>query len=780
MLNFQNEVPMFADSQTVGDTQELYYLNSEALQLELDAGERVEICDIEGDQRCGVLLFDVKSKKPSNSSVLTDCQSVKVSLSDFQDEDFFEQLQSILKKNQLDADNLEMVELSSVGGVAGKTALFEVKQQGIGIVLVFGSSMCVEKQNSPTDIRLMVRRNFEKTDGKEQTFPLPTPLAEPIQEIRVKNSTAESYTVKKGEYIQIIDVEGHQCSDFQCFSVSDLEKGESLGIDPTVTRSIMGSSYPAPGVHDKYYNLDSVPLVEIVRDTVWRHDTFGLACNSKYYEDVGFPGHPNCTDNFNKALGEYDVKPRLNWVAVNFFFNTNIEECHSLSSDVSWSRPGDYVLLRALSDLVCVSSACPDDVSPANDFKPTDIHVRIYGKENEFSQACTLRPTPTFKPLMTKETGFHACTSKLTRNFIDYNGYWLASDYREYGAINEYWACREGVIAVDLSPLRKFEIYGQDAEILMQYALTRNVRKLAVGQVVYSAICYENGGMIDDGTLFRMGDNNFRWICGTDYCGVWLRELAEKMNLDAWVKSSTDQLHNFSVQGPKSRELLKKIIWTSKTCPTMDELGWFRFTNARLHEEKGLPIVISRTGYTGELGYELFVHPSRGEELWQEVFKAGEEFGIAPLGLDALDMVRIEAGLVFAGYEFCDQTDPFEAGIGFTVPLKSKEDDFSGRESIARRKENPVNKLVGLELEGNEVAAHGDDVYIGMQKVGVITSATRSPILKKNIAFCKMSVQATELGTQVEVGKLDGHQKRLPAKVIAFPFYDPEKLRVRS
>jgi aminomethyltransferase len=327
-------------------------------------------------------------------------------------------------------------------------------------------------------------------------------------------------------------------------------------------------------------------------------------------------------------------------------------------------------------------------------------------------------------------------------------------------------------VILDLSALRKFEVLGPDAEALMQYTLTRNVRKLAIGQVVYSAMCYETGGMLDDGTAFRLGPDNFRWVCGDDYCGVWLRQQAEKLGLKVWVKSSTDQLHNISVQGPKSREILKQIVSTKPDQPTIEELGWFRFTIGRLGDLNGPSLVVSRTGYTGELGYEVWCHPKDAPAVWDAVWEAGEAHGIAPLGLDALDMLRIEAGLIFYGYEFCDQTDPFEAGIGFTVPLKSKEDDFIGRESLIRRKENPQRKLVGLEL--------GDSIHVGRSQVGEVTSGTRSPILKKNIALCRIDVNYAEIGTEVEVGKIDGHQKRIPATVVRFPHYDPEKTRVRA
>ncbi len=143
-------------------------------------------------------------------------------------------------------------------------------------------------------------------------------------------------------------------------------------------------------------------------------------------------------------------------------------------------------------------------------------------------------------------------------------------------------------------------------------------------------------------------------------------------------------------------------------------------------------------------------------------------------------MLRVEAGLIFAGREFSDQTDPYEAGIPFTVPLKTKEDNFIGRDALVRRRESPQRVLVGLELSGDELAANGDCVNIGRNQVGEITSAVRSPILRKNVALCRIAVEHSEIGTEVEVGKLDGHQKRLPAKVVAFPFYDPTKSRVRD
>ena len=540
-----------------------------------------------------------------------------------------------------------------------------------------------------------------------------------------------------------------------------------------------GLAYPMPGLPSKAFDQDLDPLVEVVRDTCGRHDAFGLACTSRYYDDLGYPGHPNCTDNFNGALTPYGIKARGGWMAMNFFYNTGIDAHNVFYLDEPWSRPGDYVLLRAMTDLVCVNSSCPDDIDAANAWDPTDIHVRTYGPKKTFSRAVAFRMKPDSEPKLTKETPFHGRMSKLTRSFGEYRGYWLPQQFRNGGAIDEYWAARKAAIVTDLTPLRKFEITGPDAEALMQYAVTRDIAKLGIGQVVYTAMCYEHGGMIDDGTVFRLGPHNFRWIGGDEYGGEHLRKLAETLGLKVWVRSSTDQLCNLQVQGPKSRDILKDIIWTAPAQTSVAELGWFRFCVGRIGHFKGAPVVVSRTGYTGELGFEVFCHPKDAETVFDAIWEAGKPHGLKPLGLAALDILRIEAGLIFANYEFSDETDPFEAGIGFTVP-KSKEADFFGKAALARRREQPMRKLVGLEIEARDGVGHGDCVHAGRAQVGVVTSATWSPTLEKQIALARVDVTAAEISTRLEIGKLDGHQKRLPATVVRFPHYDPDKTRVRS
>ena len=746
--------------------------------FELLAGDQITVADPEGAQPGELIAFSPDGRCAPTSL----CDTTPEAAAGFQkilasNEPSARQVAAGLKRRGISPAEARAIPLFGSDTPPGSTQHYTARDDILCVVCAPGSAMAVDAQFPPTSLTVHVNRNSDKELHEPA---LPEPLADPRLELRIDKCTAGEYTVHAGEYIQIIDVAGRECSDFLALCAAGLDHGKERHIDMTTTRTLMGSGYPGPGLYSKYYDRDMQPLVEVVQDTCGRHDTFGLACAAKYYEDQGYFGHPNCSDNLNAVMAPYGVKPRRGWEAVNFFYNTGIDDHNVLFLDEPWSRPGDYVLLKAMTDLVCASTACPDDTSAANGWNPTDIHVRIYTPEKAFSRAIAYRMTPDAETQLTRETGFHPRTSQHTRNFAEYRGYWLPTAFNNAGAIDEYWACRERAVMMDLSPLRKFEVLGPDAETLLQTTLTRNIRRLSVGQVAYTAMCYPHGGMIDDGTALRLGPDNFRWIGGDDYSGIWLREQAQKLGLKVLVKSSTDQIHNVAVQGPKSREILNQIIWTPPAQTAVEELEWFRFTVGRLGDLNGCPVMVSRTGYTGELGYEIFCHPDDASKIWDAVWQAGEPHGLLPLGLDALDMVRIEAGLIFAGYEFCDQTDPFEAGIGFTVPLKSKEDDFIGRQALEQRKANPQRKLVGLELEGNEAAAHGDCVRVGRAQVGVITSAMRSPILRKNIALCRIDTTHSELGTEVEVGKLDGQQKRIRASVVPFPFYDPKKERVRA
>jgi aminomethyltransferase len=749
------------------------------LTVSLGLGDRLTLIDVEGGQRCEVVAFAPAGGVDATAlGAAPDGRATGIAALIGRGEPTAAPAASLFAAAETPAETTPAhVLFDDPLSPAGTSAAFVAERAAVVVVAAPGGPLSPHDLGPATDILALVER-AQVPEGAEPR-PLPPPLAEPVWEGRVPIASAIAYTVEKGQYIQIIDVDGRQCSDFQAFDRRALDRGVELELDSTTTRTLLGMSYPVPGLLSKMFDREMNAAIEVIQDTCGRHDSFGLACTRRYYEDMGYFGHPNCTDNFNTALRPYGVAPRRGWPALNLFFNTSVDATNAYHGGESWSRPGDYVLIRALNDLVCASSACPDDIDPANGWNLSEIHVRIYPAEHQFRKAVAYRMTPDSEAQLTRETGFHPRTSALTRNFVEYRGYWLPTKFNNYGREAEYWACREGVVVMDLSPLRKFDVMGPDAESLMQYTLTRNVKRIAPGAIAYTAMCNETGGMLDDGTLFRMGPDNFRWICGDEYSGVWLREQARINGWRVQVKSATDQLHNIAVQGPKSLEVLRDIIWTPPAQPTVEEIEWFRFTIGRIGGWHGIPVMVSRTGYTGERGYEIWCHPSDAPAVWDAVWEAGQPHRIAPMGLEALDVVRIESGLIFYGYEFCDQTDPFEAGIGFTVGLNN-EDDFIGKAALVERKAHPQRVLVGLEVEGDEPAVHGDCVHIGRAQVGVVTSGCRSPILGKTIALCRIAVQHSAIGTEVEIGKLDGHQKRIPATVVRFPFYDPEKKRPRG
>ena len=381
---------------------------------------------------------------------------------------------------------------------------------------------------------------------------------------------------------------------------------------------------------------------------------------------------------------------------------------------------------------------------------------------------------------MTKQTGFHNRTSELTDNYAEFFGYNIPQAYSNTTVTEEYLNVRNNVGVLDLSYLPKIEILGPDAETLCQTIFTRNIKKLGPKSIVYTAMCNEDGGMLDDGTLFRMSDNRFRFICGFPETFDYIQGVAWAMHLKVMVKDATDLYSNIAVQGPNSRKVLEKIIWTSGHDPSIEQLACFNLAPARIDFDAGLPIVVSRTGYTGEMGYEIWCAPRDAETLWDSVFEAGKEFDIKPFGLAALDLLRIEAGLIYGGQDFDASVHPYESGIGFVAPLKSQSDDFIGREAIEKSVANPTRVLTGLEISGTIVAEINDAVLVDGTQVGVVTSAMYSKALDKNIAMVRMDIAHSKNGVKVEVGKIDAPDARLTATIIERPFYDPSRSKMRQ
>ena len=608
---------------------------------------------------------------------------------------------------------------------------------------------------------------------------LPEPLGKIVDEIRVERCTARAYELRKGQFVQIIDVEGQQCSDFMAMRSDGLDDGIERYIDSTVSRTMARSAYPTPGLHDKFYDQDIRPLLAVRQDTVGRHDTFALACTSRGYEERGFPGHVNCSDNISAVFTPYGIRPRKAWPAINFFFNSWINwEEHGISTDEAWSRPGDYVLLHALTDLVCVSTACPDDVDPINGWNPTDVHVRICEEESPISHSVAWRSQPEDSAKMTRHSPFHPRTSGLTSSYQAARDLWMPTRYDATGAVEEYWACRNAATLQDMSGLRKFDIVGPDSEELLQACLTRDISKLSLHRGLYALVCDERGSVLDDGTLFRLEQTAFRWCCGSDDSALHLREQAERSGLNARILSLGHKLSNLAIQGPRSRDILRDVVFTQPTRPSLDNLKWFGFTIARLNDRDGPVFMLSRTGFTGELGYEIFCDENDALDIWDGLMSAGERYGLAPMGGEALSMLRLEAGLMIAGAEFGPDSDAMESGLGFAVDFGKG--DFIGRAALERNAAAPRRKLVGLVCSGNEAPLHGDGVFVGRERVGIVTSACYSPRMGRSIAMARLAVENAARGSRLEVGKLDGHMKRLSCTVADLPFIDPERKKPRS
>lgn len=626
---------------------------------------------------------------------------------------------------------------------------------------------------------LSIQHLAYKKASADPAMNLPDPLGKIRGEITVPRASARAYPVAKGEYIQVIDVQGRQCSDFMAINSAALAQGEERFIDGTVTRSLAGGAYPQPGLHDKFFDQDMQPLLAVVQDTVGRHDTFALACTEYGYAERGFPGHLNCSDNISAAYLPYGIKPKRAWPAINFFFNSWIDtHSNRLGIDESWSRAGDYVLMQALTDLICVSTACPDDIDPINGWNPTEIHVRIYPSDLSVNRSIAYRSLPESVPFMSIETPFHPRTRELTQRFTNARQHWVPQAYDATGAIAEYWACRQSVTVQDMTNLRKIDITGPDAERLLQLALTRDISKLSVHRGYYALLCSQQGAVIDDGTLFRLAPELFRWCCGSDESARQLAEIAQQHNLKVWVRDMSLQLCNLAVQGPRSRELLQRFVFTQPSQPQLENIKWFGCAIARVNDRQGIPFMLTRSGFTGELGYELFCDQRDAVALWDVIEAAGKEFGLKPMGNDALEMLRVEAGLMISGAEFGAQIEPDEAGLGFAIDMGNTE--FQGRSAIERHRIAPRHTLVGLTIEGGEVPHHGATVFLHRQPVGMITSAVKSPELKTVIAMARISVELSGSGQQLEIGCLDGHIKRLYASVQPLPFIDPQRVKARS
>ena len=359
-------------------------------------------------------------------------------------------------------------------------------------------------------------------------------------------------------------------------------------------------------------------------------------------------------------------------------------------------------------------------------------------------------------------TAFDRVQRELGCEFMDWEGWYWPNHFGD--PVAEHRAVRDDVGVWDESPLRKWELRGKDALRAADRVFTNDMLGLEVGQVRYGPFCDENGKMVGDGTVFKLADDQAWAITALDTDLDHIREVAS--GLDVAIESATEQLPHVQLQGPRSRALLAGL-----TDADVAGLPYFRFWPDPVGVG-GVPCWLSRTGYSGELGYELFCAPEHAEELWAAVTAAGAR----PYGLAAVETLRIESGLIFIGYDyFQHETDPFDLSLDKVIRLDTG--DFHGRRALVETAKAPSRRLVTLALEGSEAPEYGAAVTAAGESAGTLTSPCESPTLDRVIGLASLEARFASPGTKVDVALGDA---TVPATVQTLPIYDPEKRRPRS
>jgi aminomethyltransferase len=369
-----------------------------------------------------------------------------------------------------------------------------------------------------------------------------------------------------------------------------------------------------------------------------------------------------------------------------------------------------------------------------------------------------------------KRSAFYDKQEGLGAAWTDWEGWAWADHFGD--ALAEHNATRNASNVWDESPLRKWDMNGPDALALADALFTNDMSALEVGQVRYGAICDENGLMVMDGTIFKLADDHCFSITSYDSDLDWYRQVASDRGMSVEIEDVTEEMPHLQVQGPKSREILAPI----SAGVDLSELRYFRFVEGAT--VGGVACLVSRTGYSGELGYELYCKPADAGELWNAVLEAGRPHGMLPIGLSAIETIRIESGLLFPDIDyFPHQTDPYEVRLDKMVKL-DKPGDFVGKDALRRIAEKGTPRLLTtLRIEGDTSPEYGAAVTQDGRDVGIVRSPAESPTLGGQIAMAAIDRELDSEGTQVDVALGDG---TTPATVGPFPVYDTEKTRPRS
>ena len=388
-------------------------------------------------------------------------------------------------------------------------------------------------------------------------------------------------------------------------------------------------------------------------------------------------------------------------------------------------------------------------------------------------------------------TAFHERTLALCEslNYREWSGYYTVGVYETHHE-HEYNAIRNSAALIDISPLFKYRVTGRDATKFVNRVIARDVGKVAVDQVIYCCWCDPEGKVIDDGTITRLGENEYRWTAA-DPSLRWFQQNA--LGLEVKIEDISEQLAALAVQGPTSGKLLH-----SATDANVSNLKYFRVTHGKI---AGVPVDISRTGYTGDLGFEVWIPWKDGVRVWDKLINEGEAFDVHPAGMVALDIARVEAGLILIEVDYtsskkalidAQKYSPGEIGLGKLVDLKKE--TFVGRTALAAEaRKGAARALVGLEINWNEVEALYDKmgmapqvpsmasrvavpVYRGGKHVGKATSTTWSPTLKKMIALASVEREQSAVGNTLNMEMtVEAVRHTVSAKIVPLPFFNPAR-----
>lgn len=346
---------------------------------------------------------------------------------------------------------------------------------------------------------------------------------------------------------------------------------------------------------------------------------------------------------------------------------------------------------------------------------------------------------------------------------IDFGGWDLPVQFSSIKA--EHEAVRHHAGLFDVSHMGEVEVLGEGSLAFLQKIATNDVSLLKDGGAQYTAMCYEDGGTVDDLLIYKKSDNNYLLVINASNIEKDVEWLCSHVFGDVTVRNISNEIAQLALQGPLADKILQSLTDTD-----LSEIKFFKFKDAV--KIAGVNSLVSRTGYTGEDGFEIYCASGDAKLLWEKILEAGKEDGVLPCGLGARDTLRFEANLPLYGQELSKDITPIEAGIGFAVK-PNKEADFIGKAVLKEQKEKgPERKLVGIELIDKGIPRHGYEVFVDGEQIGFVTTGTQSPTLKKNIGMALLKANFTDLGTEVEV---QIRKKRLKAVVVATPFYKRQK-----